>query len=247
VRDMSKRKMLAVFIGPQAVGKSYHAQMVFKTNIDSNTKSTLVSLNYHALFHVKLTSIIDNVICKILNKCVLAKFYLNKPKTMLGSPQIYYAFLPLFCLIHLLAFIASEIRIFMCMLSNDLVIDQEGYAFKQIADLHYLAKYAGVSYESFMWKVLRKLYLLFLLNVMKKNLIIFHLELEYDELIKRYINRGLIEPSYYINTQNLVYRAFLSIFKSYSIRQISIYEVYTGGQKEQISKLIISKLNQLLL
>jgi hypothetical protein len=130
------------------------------------------------------------------------------------------------------------------MLNNDLIIDQEGYIFKQIADLHYLARYARISIKSRMWKTLRKFYLLLLLTAMKKNLIIFHLDAEYSELIKRYKERGLIEPPNYIRVQDYVYKVLLLIIKSSNIRNISIHEIYTGGEKKQVSKLIISSLQQ---
>lgn len=244
---MSKNKIVVVFIGPQGAGKSYHAQKILKSSIINIINSILVSLNYHALLHVKFTEIIDSIICKILDSCISAKFYLNKPKMTLGSPQIYNAFFPIFYLIHFLAFIISELCISLLMLTNDLIIDQEGYVFKQIADLHYLARYARISDKSLIWKALRKLYLLLLLMAMKKNLVIFHLEVEYSELIRRYKKRDLIESPYYINTQKFVYNAISSIIKSCNIRNVLIHEVHTRGQKDQVNKLIISKLEQDLL
>lgn len=249
---MHRKVLYIIFVGSQGTGKSYHATKIYNKLINNLSllykKVMLASLNFHAFLHVNLTRIIDNIICKALNACLNKRFYMDKPSITIGNPKLYYVFLPLFIILHTLAFLLTEAYIHILSKRNIVIIDQEGYIMKQIADLHYLVLYAQLSSKSICWKGLKKLYTFMILRLLRKQpMVIFYLYSDYSTLVRRYIEReSPIEPPFYIAIQNTIFAIFLTILFSMKDKALFIYKINTNRPKKNVEEEIMMILSHII-
>lgn len=201
---MRGERLLIIFVGPQGVGKSTHAKilsMKLKSLEDYNPHiSTLV---HYTIFHVSFVKSLFKL-CK--TNTVTIKFYEDLPPQPSPSPEVYKRLFSLLIFLHFIGYIISLAKYKLLKMFYRIIIEHEGFVFKQIADLGFLAAFAKVRHDEFAWTLLRKFSRLLLSTLTKDRVIIVRLETNLDTLKKRYSARPHIEPSHYIDFQNRIYR-----------------------------------------
>ena len=214
VMGMSQKKTIILFVGPQGSGKTTHAKLLSQL-LNKYGNVCVVALNAHSFTHILFTQLMDSVICKLFYSCIKSKFYENLPPITMASPKLYRVLFPFLTLIHMLAYSRARSKLFAYLKRCDIVIDQEGYVFKQLADISWLARYAELYLNDKIWKLFIKFLLRLTTNIAeltkKHNIIVILLHCDYRVLVERYYNRGRVEPYRYINFQYRFYHAVIKM------------------------------------
>lgn len=201
--NVTKTSYLIIFIGPQGAGKTTQAMLLLKRLKSLNYDVNVTSLITYAFFHLKFISLL-NKLCK--TNVIMVKFYEDLPPQPSPSPEIYRRLFVLLLVLHFMGFMLSLIKRAFLKLFHEMLIEHEGFIFKQIADLYFLAGFVKIELNSASGKLLKMLSTLLLSSLLKERVIIIRLESDINSLKKRYVKRPHIEPTHYINFQNSVYR-----------------------------------------
>jgi len=195
-----------VFVGPQGAGKSTQAlllklwlQKAYNVNVEIR-KFIHYTILYKTLLHMFIK------IAKLFGRVELIKFYRDEPPVLLPAGGLFRAFFPLFVCTYTIA-LAVDSTLF--KIHREAFVEDEGFIFKQIADLYYLARKFGVlsskSFRLFMRLALG------LIHRLRLKVIIFQME-NYIVLVNRYEKQRAtviwrkIEPLDYVILQQAVYR-----------------------------------------
>jgi len=194
-----------VFVGPQGAGKTTQALLLrlWMRNvyhIDINVRKFIRYTTLH-----KALSHIVTKIAKLFGRVELVKFYRDEPPVLSPSGEIFRIFFPLLVFAHIIALVVDST---LFRIHRKFFVDDEGFVFKQIADLYYLAhKFGLLPSRSF------KLFLRLALGLISKlefKAIVFQIR-DYRILVDRYEKQKTsaywrkIEPEDYINLQQTVY------------------------------------------
>jgi len=187
-----------VFVGPQGAGKTTLAKFLVK-KLRSNEK--------HGICYVKL---IDYTIFHHMYLRALSK--LNRS----GDPSIIFSKLfPLYVLQHIMGLLMSYVKFAILRLASrcTFTVEDEGFIFKEIADLYFIAHATGTLKSRFNLRLIRGILALVLAlggKVLGENAVIIYVSAPYNVLKARYVadNRN-IEPKPYVDFQSVVYRLII--------------------------------------
>jgi len=189
-----------VFVGPQGAGKTTLAKLLMK-KLRFNEK--------HDICYVKL---IDYTIFHHAYLRALSK--LNRGG---DSSIIFSKLFPLYVLQHIMGLLMSYIKFTILRLTSRcaFMVEDEGFIFKEISDLCFIAYATGSLRSRFNLRLIRSVLALILAlggKVLGRNTVIIYVGAPYDVLKVRYItdNRGGIEPKPYVDFQDVVYRLVIN-------------------------------------
>lgn len=197
---------VVVFVGPQGSGKSTLAYIFNKL-----FKVKVVKAIFYTIFHIWGIKII-NFLGAISGKTVVVKFYEDDAPRLSASPELYRRLMRFFVLLHILGLVIDHIAILLrsWKAGNKIVIEDEGFIYKQLADLLYLAKFVGFPMGHPLIKFFVSLALMILKHVDKAVLFMVH---DYNILRSRYLKQKAytgwrkVEPVDYVLFQIAVYKA----------------------------------------
>jgi len=196
-----------VLVGPQGVGKTTQATLLTSWLRLHNIEADVKGLIHYTVVHKLLLRIIT-FIAKILDRYSLEKFYPDEPPGYSPTPEFMKAVFPILVYLYIVGMI-MDLSIF--KLKRRVLIEHEGFLFKQAADLYYLArKYRLLNSRSF------SLFLKLALRLISSldSTIVISLQIsDYNTFVDRYVKQKLngafwrkIEPWDYILLQQAVYR-----------------------------------------
>jgi len=237
---MNKPTSFIVLVGPQASGKTYCSNMIylFLKKVEG-TKVINVSLNKHATINVYLTRFIDSIcklryfkkICKpsgfiIVRNGRLENIYVPPPKLYQIILFLIWPFY--FWLYHISFLMLKRDLKKLLTYEYEIIIDDEGNMFKQIADFMYLIYYGNL----LRFKYFRRVAIILFTEWLKdfytdSSLRVFVAKLDppYDILVKRQLSRGRIESKRYIDFQRRIYRVIAGLAKSIRPSSILVLEM----------------------
>lgn len=188
-----------VFVGPQGAGKTTLAKFLMRK---------LLSNEKHDICYVKL---IDYTIFHHAYLRALSKLYMGGDSSILFSKLF-----PLYVLQHIMGLLISYIKFTILRLASRCIfmVEDEGFIFKEIPDLYFIAYVTGSLRSRFNLRLIRGVLALILAlggKILGRNAVIIYVSAPYDALKVRYIidNRG-IEPRPYVDFQDVVYRLIIN-------------------------------------
>lgn len=209
---MTKRKStVVIFVGPQGAGKTTQAKLLLKYVRQSNKERViLVRLIHYTMLRPIFISII-----KLFKKTYI-KFYENKLFTEAPSPRLLKAVFPLLLTLHLVSFIVSSILFNLYTFSRDYLIEDEGYVFKQLADILYEAKYCKADLTNFISNFILSIIIRRACALARRCVLVYLRIYDHEILKKRYLlqKRLYIEPADYILFQTAVYNTLVKGHKA---------------------------------
>ena len=204
--------MAIILIGPQGSGKTTLAKFIVKKFLSKGFNPCVIKLIDYTIFH--------HIYLKMLGE-------LTKRS---DSREVFIRLFPLYILIHFIGLVISLTKLLSYMVFNRcrIYIEDEGFIFKEIADLYFLA---GVSeaIEDRLDKRLLKQFLKFLFRIfekMSKSCIIIYVDAPYEILVHRYIIRKQIENRSYIDFQRFLYKLIIYRMSKYISSQNEYQYVY---------------------
>jgi len=207
---------MIVFVGPQAVGKTTQAKvLVLKLKSQGYDKVHITRLITYALFLFVFQNILKTL---FKSRKVLSKFYEDENPTPTVDPQIYKRLIMITVVLHLFGFIISLLKQKILMLRNSILIEHEGYIFKQLADMWFLAKKLNITTEkSVALRLLGKVTTFFLSSALKNGLfVIIFFQARYGFIQAGCLARNShIEPAEYTKFQDSIYSRFAPIISKY--------------------------------
>jgi len=198
---------MIIFVGSQGVGKTTQARLLWKKLKSTGCDAHITSLIHYTIFHLKFISLLSRLCRK---NAIIIKFYEDLPPQASPSPEIYRKVFGLLVILHFIGFVLSVIKQKLLMLFYDVLIEHEGYVFKQLADLYYLARVVNVDSNSVAGKLLKFLTAFLLGSLIMIKYRIIYLQADYSSLKTRYLKRRThIEPLDYISFQNKIYNMLI--------------------------------------
>ncbi len=236
--------IMIIFVGPQGVGKTTQASLLQRKLGRSNYNTILTSLTDYTILHIRLIKILGRL-CRLCKNCVMVKFYDDLPPHPSPSPEMYRRLFSLVVMAHLIGLVISYIKMKLLMLRNKMLIEHEGFVFKQIPDLYYLARFAKVSDRSIAGILLKFLtkFILRLLVRIKDSATIVYLRACPEVLKPRYSGRPHIEPSHYISFQNEIYDKLTAF---YAMIGGSVVEVDANASVHEVHQNVVRALRKVL-
>jgi DNA polymerase III delta prime subunit len=210
---MNKRILITIpffiiFVGPQGVGKTTQAILLLRyVKHFCRRRVRLIELTHYVILHRIFASIV-----KLLGKTYI-KFYEDASFTEAPSPRLLKTLFPLLLVLHLISLIISNVSLNLKhKILQASVIEDEGYIFKQLADIFYTAYYCGAVLTSpinytLLSIIIRKMY-----TPTRKCIIVYLRTLNHEILRKRCILQGRrhIEPAQFILFQTAVYDVLMN-------------------------------------
>jgi hypothetical protein len=135
----------------------------------------------------------------------MVKFYEDLPPSPSPSPKIGRKLFILLIFLHFIGFTISLAKKRLLMLLHQVVIEHEGYVFKQLADLYFLAAFDKVESNSITNILLKRFSMMLLSALLKNRTLIIHLRGDVNVLKKRYAKRPHVEPTHYLHFQEKMY------------------------------------------
>jgi Cdc6-like AAA superfamily ATPase len=188
-----------VFVGPQVAGKTTLAKFLIRK---------LLSNEKHGICYVQL---IDYTIFYHVYLRALSKLNMSSNSSILFSKLFL-----LYALQRIMGLLISYIKYTILRLVSRcaFMVEDEGYIFKEISNLYFMAYVTGSLGSRFNLRLIRGVLALILAlggKILGRNAVIIYVSAPYDVLKVRYIfdNRG-IEPKLYVNFQDVVYRLIIN-------------------------------------
>ena len=193
-----------VFIGPQGSGKTTLAKPLNKKLTAQGFRSCIVKMTDYTIFHIWF---IKFVTWLVRDNIVFVKFYENLAPQKLASPTFFRRLLLFLIVLHMFGLVMSllRLRLFRLVRRCRIIVDDEGFIFKQIPDLLFMVAYSKPGVREL--KLVR-MFFKFLVIIARNTLrgcVIVRVRAPYSVLRERYVRRGLIEPRSYIEFQDRVY------------------------------------------
>jgi len=195
-------RRLVVFVGCQGAGKTTQAFLLLKALKSLKYDAYMISLADYVIFQQKFINLLKQL-CK--TNVVIVKFYEDLPPGLSPSPEIYRRLFMLLIFLHFVGFTISLIKKRLFMLLCQVVIEHEGYVFKQLADIYFLVAFAKVKPNSVISTLLKRFSIILLSTLLKDKILIIHLRADVNILKKRYAKRLHVEPAHYLHFQEKVY------------------------------------------
>jgi GTPase SAR1 family protein len=184
--------VLVVFVGPQASGKTTMAKLLIKRLLSRGLKICNAKLIDYTIFHHRFLKILRLIVKDV------------------DASKVFVRLFPLYVLAHFVGVLISEVKVVSLRLAKKchIIVEDEGFIFKEIADLYFIASSTGALNER-LNRYIMKAFMKFLLlqaRTLIGSLIVFNVNSTYNALVIRYKLRGKIEPKRYIDFQVLLYR-----------------------------------------
>jgi len=188
--------MLITFVGPQGSGKTTQA-LLLKKALTGN-KYLKVHLTT-AIYYSLVSRLWYKLLMVITRRKIKYRFYENASVQEFVDPNILNKLLILDLLVNIASALLSLLKLHILLLFHDVVIEDEGCLFNQIAYIAFVhRKHVAPA------QMVKRL--LILQRLMPRNFIILFLRVNYKQLRERYIKRGSrIEPAHYIEFQLQIY------------------------------------------
>jgi hypothetical protein len=158
----------------------------------------------YTIFHILFIRFVNRL---VWDNVVYVKFYEPLPPQKSASPTIFRRLLLLLIVSHMFGLVMSllKLRLFRLVRRCRVIVDDEGFVFKQLPDLLYLVAYSKPSIREL--KVVRMFskFIVILARSTLRGGVIVRVRTPYSVLRERYARRGLIEPRSYIEFQDRVY------------------------------------------
>jgi len=201
---------LVVFIGPQGVGKTTLARFLVRQLLSKGFKICYVKLIDYTIFHHKYLMLFKLVV---------------KGSDLL---KVFSKLFPLYIFMHFTGLLMSvtKAKFFQLIEKCDILIEDEGFIFKEIPDLYFIVGVTG-SWRERVNRYIIKYFLKFLimeLNRIAKSCVVIYVNAPYNILEMRYVERGKAEPKLYIDFQNSLYKIMIQHLNT--ICKVSCHQLY---------------------
>ena len=199
---------LIVLTGPQGSGKSTLARLLLAR---CPSRCRLVKLDTYTLLHISYIRIVNGLFRRT---GVIVRFYEDLPPAVSAPPSAYRKLMPLMVALHLLGFLASQVKLLLARRGAQVLVEDEGFVFKQIPDLMFMAGWSGSHRFRPLLKLL-SLSTLFLLTAARRlDPAIVWLRADHGTLRARYRKRGTpVEPGIYVEFQERLRARLLRGFR----------------------------------
>jgi hypothetical protein len=170
-----------------------------------------VKLDTYTLLHISYIRIMRRLFRRA---GVIVRFYEDQPPASLIPPPAYRKLMPLMVALHLLGFLASQVKLLLTRCGARVLIEDEGFVFKQIPDLMFSAGWSGAHRSRFLLKLLSFSTLFLLTAARKLDPVIVWLRADHGTLRERYGRRKTpIEPRIYVEFQERLRARLLCGFR----------------------------------
>lgn len=228
-------KKLIIFVGPQGSGKTTQALLLSKTLKAKGLKVKVTSLPHAAVFQRAFIEFAKKVSG---SRAIKTRFYENQPAQTTPSPEIIGRILCVSVFLEFASFVLSQVRLASFRLFCEVLIDDEGFVFKQIADMNALTGSVKINPDGFTQRSLDGLVRLLRRSVSKGRITVVYLRCESDCLKPRYLKRGSpVEPSAYLDFQTRVFDGLMSGFESSADR--TVLRLDSGQSVRQVHQDIV--------
>lgn len=237
------KKVFVIFVGPQGVGKTTQAEELMLKLKAQGYKVHTTRLISYVILQYKFQSFLKN----LFNRKVLKKFYEDEGPQENVDPELYRKVFLVMEGLYLLGFIIATLKKKVLMMYNNILIEHEGYVFKQLADLWFLAKELGITGEkSFAQRVLSKLTKFLLLSILKeRSFMVVLFQADYSSIRTRYLTRSShIEPEKYVEFQSFLYDRITFIISEAIRNDIKLAKINADGGIDEIHSGILSRVLQ---
>jgi len=145
---------------------------------------------------------------------VIVRFYEDLPSAVSAPPSAYRKLMPLMVALHLLGFLASQVKLLLAHRDARVLVEDEGFVFKQIPDLMFMAGWSGSHRFRPLLKLLSFSTLFLLIAARRLDPVIVWLRSDYGTLRARYRKRGTpVEPAIYVEFQERLRARLLRGFR----------------------------------
>jgi hypothetical protein len=159
----------------------------------------LVKLDTYTLLHISYIRIVNGLFRRA---GVIVRFYEDLPSAVSAPPSAYRKLMPLMVALHLLGFLASQVKLLLAHRDARVLVEDEGFVFKQIPDLMFMAGWSGSHRFRPLLKLLSLSTLFLLIAARRLDNVIVWLRSGYGTLRARYRKRGTpVEPAIYVEFQ----------------------------------------------
>jgi ribose 1,5-bisphosphokinase PhnN len=200
----SSRNRVIVFIGPQGSGKTTLAKQLTRELRAQGFRPCIVKIIDYTILHLWFIRFVNRL---VRDNVVLVKFYENLPPQRSASPAIFRRLLPLLVFSHMLGLVMSllKLKLFKLMKGCGVIVDDEGFIFKQLPDLLFLVAYSKPSIRELkLARMFSKFSVILVRRTLRRGVIV-RVKAPYSVLRERYARRGRIEPRSYIEFQDRVH------------------------------------------
>jgi len=175
------------------------------------SRCRLVKLDAYTFFHISYIRIVNRLFRRV---GVIVRFYEDLPPAFSAPPSAYRKLMPLMVALHLLGFLASQVKLLLARRGAQVLMEDEGFVFKQIPDLLFLAGWSGSHRSKPLLKLLSFSTLFLLTAARRLDPVIVWLRADHGTLQARYGRRGTpIEPRIYVEFQERLRASLLRGFR----------------------------------
>ena len=235
------KKIIVVLVGPQAIGKTTQARLLkWKLETQGYNKICITDLVHYTLLHLEFQKFL-RVLCK--GRKIMGQFYEDEPPAPTVDPRVYKKLFAIQEALHVLGFALSFAKQKILMMCNTILIEYEGYIFKQLADLWFLAKELKVvEEESFALKSLRKITIFLLSSISRVDtLVIILLDADFETIKARCSKKqSPIEPRKYVTFQSILYDKIITIIPKLTNRNVKVVRINANRSISDVNSDIFS-------
>jgi hypothetical protein len=170
-----------------------------------------VKLDTYTFLHISYIRIVNRLFRRV---GVIVRFYENLPPAVSAPPSVYRKLMSLMVALHLLGFLASQVKLLLARRGAHVLVEDEGFVFKQIPDLLFVVGRSGSHRSRSLLKFL-VVFVFFLLTAARRlDPIVVWLHADYGTLRARYQRRGTpLEPRVYVEFQERLRARLLRGFR----------------------------------
>jgi hypothetical protein len=174
-----------------------------------------VKLDTYTLLHISFIRIVNGLFRRA---GVIVRFYEDLPPAVSAPLSAYRKLMPLMVALHLLGFLASQVKLLLARRGARVLVEDEGFVFKQIPDLMFMVGWLGSHRSKPLLKLLSFSTLFLLTAARRLDPVIVWLRAGYGTLRERYKRRGTpIEPRIYVEFQERLRARLLCGFRVFEL------------------------------